>query len=150
MKRFSFRLQRVLDLREYGETVAKAALGEKSAACSRLGLSLEENARLTISTSRERFKPGSGAADHRACELYSVRLSQERERLMKALAYAEAERESARLAYVEASRSKQLVAKLREREEKAYYKVVSREETKTMDDLAAGAHVRAVSGILNV
>jgi len=150
VKRFAFRLQRVLELREYGETVAKAVLGDKAAACSRLGLSLEENARLTLATTRERFKPGNGAADHRACELYAVRLSQERERLMKALAYAEAERESARLAYVEASKARQLVAKLREREEAAYYKLVSREDTKTMDDLAAGAHVRAVSGSLNV
>ncbi len=146
MKRFSFRLERVLELREYAETVAKALLGEKSAVCSRLNLSLEENARATLDAARERFRPGGNAADHRAAELYSVRLTQERERLMKALAMAEAERETARLAYVETSKAKEIVAKLREREEKAYYKAVSREETKTMDDLAAGAHIRVVAG----
>jgi flagellar export protein FliJ len=149
VKRFSFRLERVLELRRYDETLAEARLGEKSAVCSRLGLSLEANARATLEAARERFRPGGNAADHRAGELYSVRLSQERERLMKALAAAEAERETARAAYVEASKAKEIVAKLREREEGAYYKTVSREETKTMDDLAAGAHIRASTGFIH-
>jgi len=80
--------------------------------------------------------------------LYSWRLSAERERLFKALAFAEAEREKARLVYVDASKSKELVAKLREREETAYYKALMREETNIMDDLAAGAHARSVSQAL--
>ncbi|HPB65285.1 MAG TPA: flagellar FliJ family protein, partial [Spirochaetales bacterium] len=80
---------------------------------------------------------------HRAGELYAVRLSQERERLFKSLAAAELEREAARVDYVEATKARRLVTKLREREEAVYYKAVAREETKTMDDLAAGAHARA-------
>lgn len=149
MKRFAFRLERVLELRSYAVTVAEAKLGEKSAVCDRLNLSLEANARATLDAARERFRPGGNAADHRAGELYSVRLNQERERLMKSLAYAETERETARLEYVKVRQSKELVAKLREREESAYYKAVSREETKTMDDLANGAHARVMAGILN-
>ena len=145
MRRFAFGLQQVLEVRDYAEQAAEARLLGKSAVCAKLGLLLEENARATLAASRERFRPGNGAADHRAVELYSVRLGAERERLVKALALAELEREEARKAYVVASTAKKLVEKLREREEAAYYKAVSREETKTMDDLAAGAHTRFAS-----
>ncbi|MBU0928895.1 MAG: flagellar export protein FliJ [Spirochaetes bacterium] len=147
MKRFSFGLEKVLELRDYAKRVAEARLAEKSAACERLALSLEANAGATLAASRERFRPGTGAADHRASELYAVRLSQERDRLMKAAAMAEAQRETSRLAYVEASKSREIVSKLREREEAAYYKAVGREETKSMDDLASGAHSRAMGAI---
>lgn len=149
MKRFSFRLERVLELRQYGETLAEATLGQKAAVCSRLGQSLEANAAATLDAARERFRPGGNAADHRAGELYSHRLTRERERLLKALAAAELEREAAREVYVEASKAKELVAKLKEREEGAYYKALLHEETRTMDDLAAGAHMRASSGLMH-
>ncbi len=150
MRRFAFRLERVLELRDYAERQAKAALGEKSAACSRLGLALEENAKATASAARERFRPGSGSADHRAAELYSLRLGQARERLMRELALAEAERETARLAYVEASKAREIVQKLRDRKEAEYYRLVAREETKIMDDLASGVRARAASESLGV
>jgi len=149
MKRFAFRLERVLELRSYAVTIAEAKLGEKSAVCERLNLSLEANARATLDGARERFRKGGNAADHRAGELYSLRLTQERERLMKALACAETERETARIEYVKVRQAKELVSKLREREESTYYKAVSREETKTMDDLANGAHARVVASILS-
>jgi len=142
MRRFIFGLERVLAVRAYKERLAEAVLAEKSGACAALQLRLDDNAKATMVAGRERCRPGGNAADYRAGELYSVRLSQERERLMKAMALAEAERETARLAFVEASTSRQVVTKLREREEAAYYKLVSREETKMMDELASGARVR--------
>jgi flagellar export protein FliJ len=135
----------VLKVREYAEQAAEAGLAVKSAVCARLNLVLEENARATLLASRERFRPGSVAADHRSAELYAVRLGSEREKLLKALAFAEVEREEARKVYVAARIAKKLVEKLREREESAYYKAVSREEIKTMDDLAAGARMRFAS-----
>jgi len=142
MRRFAFGLERVLSVRAYKERLAEAVLAEKSGACAALQLGLDDNAKATMVAGRERCRPGGSAADYRAGELYSVRLSQERERLMKAMALAEAERETARLAFVEASTSRQVVTKLREREEAVYYKLVSREETKMMDELASGARVR--------
>lgn len=146
MRRFNFGLERVLEVRAYKERLAEAALAEKSGVCAVLQLKLEENARATLVAGRERCRPGGNAADYRAGELYAVRLSQERDRLMKALALAETERETARLAFVEASTSRQVVTKLREREEAAYYKLVSREEIKMMDELASGARMRLRAG----
>jgi flagellar export protein FliJ len=139
-------LQGVLDLRNFFLKSVEAKLAEKSGVCARFNLSIEENAKTSLAASKDRFRKGGGASDYRAAELYSVRLSVERERLFKALAVAEAEREKARLAYVEASKSKELVAKLKEREEAAYYKAVTREETNTMDDLASGARIRSMMG----
>lgn len=149
MKRFRFGLQDVLELRNFTLKSAEARLTEKSGACARLNMSLEENAKATLAASKVRFREGGNASDYRAGELYSLRLSTERGKLFKALAFAEAEREKARLVYVEASKSKELVAKLREREEAAYYKAVMREEINTMDDLAAGAHARAAAQVLD-
>ena len=142
MKAFAFKLERVLELRGYAERVAEASLGEKAAVCSRLGLALEENAKASLVAAKERFRPGSTSSDHRAGELYALRVFNERERIMKALAFAESERETARLAYVQASMAREAVSKLREREAETYYKAVSREEVKIMDDLASGARAR--------
>lgn len=146
MRRFNFGLERVLEVRAYKERLAEAALAEKSGVCAVLQLKLNENAKATLVAGRERSRPGGNAADYRAGELYAVRLSRERDRLMKALALAESERETARLAFVEASTSRQVVTKLREREEAAYYKLVSREEIKMMDELASGARMRLRGG----
>ncbi|HUW68839.1 MAG TPA: flagellar export protein FliJ [bacterium] len=146
MRRFAFGLERVLEVRAYKERLAEAVLAEKSGVCAALQMKLEDNARATLVAGRERCRPGGNAADYRAGELYAVRLSQDRDRLMKALALAEAERESARLVFVEVSMSRQVVTKLRDREEAAYYKLISREEIKMMDELASGARERLKAG----
>jgi flagellar FliJ protein len=139
MKRFSFGLEKILELREYRERIAKAVMAEKAGRCTILELDLEENARKSVTAGRERFRKGGNVSDYLAGEHYAVRLSAERERLMKVLAMAEVEREQARLAYIETSKSKELIIKLKEREEADYYKAAAREETKTMDDIAAMA-----------
>lgn len=139
MKRFSFGLEKILELREYRERIAKATMAEKAGKCTILEMHLEENANKSITAGRERFRKGGNTSDYLAGEHYAVRLVMERERLMKTLAMAEVEREQARLSYIEASKSKELITKLKEREEAEYYKAAAREETKTMDDIAAMA-----------
>lgn len=143
MRRFRFKLQDVLEVREFQEEAAKARLAEKAGACAILELRLEENAALTLEAAKARFRKGGSTADFQAGERYAIRLSRERERLMKALAVAEAEREVARELYVEASKAKELIQKLRERAEEEYYKSERREEFKALDDMAAIARARA-------
>ncbi len=145
MKRFSFGLEKILELREYRERIAKAVMAEKAGRCTILELELEENARRTVVTGRERFRRGGNVSDYLAGEHYALRLGAERERLMKVLALAEAEREQARLAYIEASKSKELITKLKEREEAGYYKAAARDETKSMDDIAAIARAHGLA-----
>jgi flagellar FliJ protein len=145
MKRFLFGLEKILELREYRERIAKATMAEKAGKCKILELDLEGNARKSMGAAQERFRRGGNVSDFLAGEHYSLRLVVERERLMKALALAEVEREQARLAYIEASKSKELISKLKEREEAEYYKTAVREEIKTMDDIAAVARAHGTT-----
>jgi flagellar export protein FliJ len=139
MKRFVFQLAKVLEFREYRERIAKAALAEKSGRCALLEQELADNARTTLLASGERFKPGGNVADFLAAEHYAWRLASEREHLIKTLAAAELEQETARHVYLAARQASEIILKLKEREEASYYKAASREEVKTMDDIAAMA-----------
>lgn len=143
MRRFRFRLESVLEVRAYALEAAKARLAEKVGACAILELRLEENARLSLDAARSRFRKGGATADFQSGERYALRLAQERERLMKGLAMAEAERDLARDAYIEASKAKELIQKLRERAEAEYYQLAKREEYKALDDIAANGRARA-------
>ncbi len=142
MKRFNFRLEKLLEVRSYEESKAEAELAKRSGAVALLEKSLMENAEASIRAGRERFRKGGGAQDYRAGERYALRLAQERDRLMKALAQAEFERDKARQLYVEASRAKELIGKLKERAETGYYKSAAREEMKLLDDMASIAKLR--------
>lgn len=142
MRRFHFRLERILELRRFAESQAEAAFSEKAGRCALLDQALRANAEQTLSLSRQRFRPGGGLSDYRAAEHFSLRLVKEREDLLKALARAEAEKEIARLSYVEAVRARELIDKLREREEAVWYKAASRAEVAVLDDLGALARER--------
>ncbi len=143
MKRFAFRLERVLELRAFVERQAELKLAEKAGVCALLDLKLQQNAEATHAAGRERFRPGGTVADYRSVEHYTLRLKQERDKLIKALALAEAEREQARLVYLEANKKKEVLLKLKEREESIWYKAALLEETKTLDDLGSQIRERA-------
>lgn len=136
MKRFRFRLEKVLEVREYYERIAEMKLAAAAGKCALLERNLAENARATRDAARQRFGAGRELPDMRSAELYARRLSAERERTLKALAFAEADREKARQGYVAASRETKLITKLRERGEAEYYRSAAREEVKTLDDLS--------------
>ncbi len=136
MKRFRFRLEKILEVREYYERIAEMKLGAAAGKCALLERILVENARAARDAARQRFGAGRDLYDMRAAELYARRLAVERERTIKALAMAEIERETARQGYVAASKEKKLLTKLRERGEAEYYRSANREEIKILDDLS--------------
>ncbi len=136
MRKFRFRLEKVLEVREYYERIAEMKLTAAAGKCSLLERILEDNARATLDAARQRFSGGRDLLEMRTAELYSRRLSVERERTLRALALAEADREKARQGYVAASKDKELLTKLRERGEAEYYRSATREEIKTLDDLS--------------
>ncbi len=136
MKRFRFRLEKVLEVREYYERLAEMKLSAAAGKCALLERRLVDNAHATREAARQRFAGGRELYNMRAVELYAQRLASERDRTMKALAMAEVERESARQGYVSASKEKKLLTKLRERREAEYYRSATREEVKILDDLS--------------
>ncbi|HSV55617.1 MAG TPA: flagellar export protein FliJ, partial [Magnetospirillaceae bacterium] len=136
VKRFRFRLEKALEVREYRERQAEMKLAAAAGKCARLELALAENARAAWDAAQERFARCRDLSGMQASELYSRRLAAERERTMRTMALAEAERETVRQGYIEASRDAKLLSKLRERSETDYYRWANREETKEMDDLS--------------
>lgn len=143
MKRFRFRLEKLLELRAFHERRAEILLAEKAGRVAILETSLAENAISRAASRREMFAPGRVLADFRATELYVLRLDREREGLVALLAAAELEREAARLAYVEKRRGRELMDKLKERRQTEYYRLAEREEIKALDDLARRPAVEA-------
>jgi len=136
MRRFRFRLEKVLEVREFYERMAEMKLSAAAGKCALLERRLVENAQATRAASRQRFAGGRELYDMQVVELYSRRLAAERDRTMNALAMAEVERESARRGYLAASKEKKLISKLRERSEAEYYRSATREEISVLDDLS--------------
>ena len=136
MKRFAFRLERLLELRAWHEKKAELVLAEKAGVCALLSAKIAGNLEDRARVSRDAFAQGRELPDFRAAEFYIRRLDLERERLSRELTLAEAAREEARLVWIEKHREKESVGKLRERRETEYYRLALREETKVLDDIA--------------
>jgi flagellar protein FliJ len=142
MRAFSFKLEKVLEVRSYYERIAEMKLAEKSGRCALLEIKLKENAEKTHAAALDRFGRGRSIFDFMATELYMRRLEQDRERTMRELAAAELEREKARAEYLEASKAKKIIEKLKEREQREYYKAAQRAEAKMLDDVAQSTWMR--------
>lgn len=143
MKRFAFKLEKLLELRSFHERQAELVLAEKAGRCALIEKRLEEVAEARARTGREMFASGRDIDDYRACELYILRLDKERDGLVEALVLAEAERERARLVYIEKHRDREAIGKLKERREAEYYRAAQREEIKALDDIARRQIVEA-------
>lgn len=143
MRRFAFKLEKLLELRAFYEKRAELVLAEKAGRCALLEAGLFSVAESRARTSREMFAPGRDLADYRAAELYLVRLDRERDRLLAELAQAELEREAARAEYIEKHRDREAIDKLKERRQADYYRLAEREETKALDDIARRSLVEA-------
>jgi flagellar FliJ protein len=136
MRRFRFKLEKLLELRGFHERKAELVLAEKAGRCNVLEGKLRENAESRVRAGREMFSRGRSIADFRASELYIVRLDRDRERLLEELAAAELEREKARADYVEKRKAREVLDKIKERRQEEYYRLAEREEIKALDDLA--------------
>ncbi|MCX7025541.1 MAG: flagellar export protein FliJ [Spirochaetes bacterium] len=136
MRRFTFKLEKVLEVRAYYERMAELVLAEKSGRCTLLEMDLRANAECTRAAARDRYGRGRTLTDFMATELYVRRLLQERERTMKSLVAAELERENARVAYLEKSKDKEILEKLKDRKREEYYKAAGRAEVRILDDIA--------------
>ena len=130
MKRFSFSLQKVLQLRKYREEECKIELGRAVGILSEI-----ENRIMATASSRhlaalDRF---TATADMLAWDNYIIRLDQEAQRLTEEAARAELVVEEKRELYLEASRELKAIEKLKEKREKEYRKEMFAAETAELD-----------------
>jgi flagellar FliJ protein len=137
VKRFSFNLEKVLELRQYREQEAKNELGRAISILNTIENNIKQNALVHSRAVQERFTGinADGALSMLAWDNYILRLEQEAQRLMEEAARAELVVEEKRNQYLEASRELKVMEKLREKREKEYRKEVFAAETRELDDM---------------
>ncbi len=135
MKRFSFSLERILDLRAFREKEAEFALGKAVSERERISLKLQEIAQKRVTSSRER-SPSASMGELIAIERYIQRLDADKERRLEELAAAELVVERKRAEYVEATKERRVLTKLREKKVSVWKTERARDEAETLDDIS--------------
>lgn len=139
MKRFSFSLQKLLDLREFREKQAELELGKAVSARDAIQLELDDVAAKRVRSAWER-QTSRDIMGLVAIENYITRLDTKKEELLESLAAAELVVETKRNAYLEATRDRQVLTKLLEKKQAAWRKENLAEEASTLDDIANGRY----------
>jgi len=135
MKRFSFRLEKLLNYRQFREREAEIQLGRANAARDVIQLQLEDVALKRVRSAAER-RQGATVQDLMAIEHYITRLDTEKETLLEKLTMAEMEVEKAREQYIVATRERRVLSKLRDKKSAEWKKYVTEEEAAVLDDIA--------------
>jgi flagellar FliJ protein len=130
MKRFSFNLQKVLQIRKYSEEETKIELGRAIGILSEIENNISETAVRRHHAASERF---ADAGQIPAWNHYIARLDQEAEKLSAQAARAEIVVEEKRALYLEASRELKAIEKLKEKREKEHRKEMFAAETAELD-----------------
>lgn len=135
MKRFAFRLEKLLKYREFLEREAEINLGRANAARDAIQLELDEIARKRVRSAADR-RQGLSVPELLAIEHYITRLDTDRDTLLERLVMANLEVEKARDKYIIATRERRVLSKLREKKSDEWKKYVSEEEAAILDDTA--------------
>jgi len=141
MKRFTFKLEKVMQWRKFKEEECKIELGK---AVSNLNM-IENDIKITAvkrqSAASQRF---NATNDIGAWNNYIIRLDQETERLMEKAAQAEIIVEEKRALYLEASKDLKALEKLKEKQEKEHRKEMLDYQMAEIDDLTASRYEAGV------
>ena len=144
MRRFQFRFQRVLDVKERIEDVRKAALGQVVGACEAERRELQRlhgEAQAQVAAPR----PQQGRVDPALMNLqadYGRRLDRESGAQAEHLRVAEALVEEKRGELMEATRERRTFEILKEKAQARYQKDVRRQELSQLDEVGGQLHLR--------
>jgi flagellar FliJ protein len=145
VKRFRFRLERLLELRAHREREALNKLAEAAGHCVRVSRNLKENASAATAAfwtgDREERRVDLSLLMYR--EQYLSRLGFERRRLEEELQERLARKEEVQKRYLEVSRDRKVLDKLKERREREFERAQKQEEFKAMDDVSSSRYARA-------
>ncbi|MDR2659799.1 MAG: flagellar export protein FliJ [Spirochaetaceae bacterium] len=128
MKKFTFRLEKVLKLRGHTENNAKLELGRAVSALSLIENKLEVLAVEQQKARENRFSGGSSLPYLREYDNYLQRLDAVKEQLLKDAAEASIALEAAREIWIEARAGLKVMENLKERKFTAYRKEAQKEE----------------------
>ena len=140
MKKFNFRLEKILKLRKFAEEECKIALGQAISILNAIENNIQETALRRHHAASQRFEVPTEIL---AWDIYISRLDREAERLTEQAAQAELVVEEKRAQYMEASRDLKAIEKLKEKRLEEYKKEVQVYETAEFEDISAASMVAA-------
>jgi flagellar FliJ protein len=141
MKKFSFKLEKVLKLRKFREDECKIELGRAVSNLNMIENEIKTTAVKRQSAASQRF---NSTNEIDSWNNYILRLDQEAERLMEKAAQAEIVVEEKRALYLEASKELKTLEKLKEKREKEYRKEREDYQMEETDDLTASRYEAGV------
>ena len=144
MKRFRFRLDRLLELKRYRERQWEIKLAQAAGRCALIREQIQNRSN-DIRRIKSVRQPGIGPIDIsrlQAGERYVRRMDHEIGVLDEELQSKETERRQVQETYLEASKERKVLDKLRERREGQYYDHQKKEDFKTADDMTLGRTAR--------
>lgn len=138
MKKFSFELQTVLDLRENIEKQWEARLAEAVSQCDLV--------KSRMNTLKDKILISRGG-EHRVgdlfqIDLYEARLKWQIEQEEKVLKEKEAFRDEVQKEYIKHSANRKVLEKIKEKKEKAYRKMKLKDEIQFIDELNNTSRLR--------
>jgi flagellar FliJ protein len=145
VKRFRFRLERLLELRAHREREALYRLAEATGHCVRLARRNQE----PVSLRGPAFRSAPGGAGTLDLGLFAYRerylawLEATRRRLSEELARREKQRLEVQASYLQAAREHKVLEKLKERRAAEHRRQARIEEFNVLDDVAASQYIRA-------
>jgi flagellar FliJ protein len=138
MKRFTFRLEKVQQLRKFKENECKIALGQAIGILNRIENDIKTTAVKHHQAAQQRF---NAPQDIASWDIYILRLEQEAEKLAQQAAQAELIVEEKRAFYIEAQRDLKAIEKLKEKRQKEYSKEMSDYQMNEIDDLTSARYM---------
>ena len=137
MRRFEFRLEKLLSLRKFYEHQAEIDLAHAVAHKNYLELELKNIAKLKLKTGVE-FNPSTAEIninDMHNAQNYIILLDKKKDELLEKLVLADEMIEKKRKVYIEAAAKRKVISKLREKKQYAWEKENIKSEEKYIDDI---------------
>ena len=137
MKRFNFRLEKLLNLRAFYEHQAELELAYAVAHKDSIDIALKNIAKLKIETGRK-FNTDNSVLDMNylhSAQNYMIRLNKEKEELLSKLVLANAAVNEKRSIYIEAASKRKVISKLKEKKIAVWQKENIKAEDELIDDL---------------
>ncbi|HUX51554.1 MAG TPA: flagellar export protein FliJ [Spirochaetia bacterium] len=151
MKRFQFRLERLLKVREYAERQLEIRVADATRVCLDLTGRIDALAAERAETAMERGSDSAESAERSslldmatlvARDRYMVLIDRKTEELSMELAIRDQERETIREKLAEASRARKVLDKLKERKNDEYYHEIQRHANSVIDELGGSGVIR--------
>jgi flagellar protein FliJ len=139
MKRFTFNLEKILQIKIFEENECKLALGQAISVLNKIENDIKITAMRHHNAVEQRFV---SPADMISWDIYILRLEQEAERLAQRAAQAELVVEEKRALYMEAQREVKAIEKLKEKRQKEYRKDMMNYQMAEVDDMTSARYGR--------